>query len=299
MTTTATETLVHQDADLLQRLHSVLGEHPAGPSFQLLFAPEGLDIASDEVLVQKLNHGRNVIELRPCKVADLTLTDVPHSSQIVPLSDDDFAQYTQRPEATTVRQSRQRARDGSRGELTCCHGRDPAPQTGRSGNRPAQHGSSAPLADHGNTVRPPTGRVRRIVDGRTAAALRRGSTRARHADRRRRLPARSRRRRPRPRIHRPSSHSRHGEPPYPLRRLARAHHPAPEQNPPTPGLLLGVQIPSPRPYGGPTLRRMGRPDRPGARARPGASSPRTLRAGSSSPPDPVTSCSCPAVSVTT
>ncbi|ELP65883.1 hypothetical protein STRTUCAR8_01652 [Streptomyces turgidiscabies Car8] len=60
MTTTAPETLAHQDADLLQRLHSVLGEHPAGPSFQLLFAPEGLNIGADEILVQRLDPARNV-----------------------------------------------------------------------------------------------------------------------------------------------------------------------------------------------------------------------------------------------
>ncbi len=100
MTTTATETLAHQDADLLKRLHSVLGEHPAGPSFQLLFAPEGLNIGVDEILIQRLDPARNVIELHPCKISDLKLRDVPHPSQVVPLSDGDFARYTQKPEAT-------------------------------------------------------------------------------------------------------------------------------------------------------------------------------------------------------
>jgi hypothetical protein len=101
VTTTATETLAHQDADLLQRLHSVLGEHPAGPALHLLLAPEGLNIGADEILVQRVDRDRNVIELHPCKIADLTPTDIPHPSQVVPLSDGDFARYTQKPEATT------------------------------------------------------------------------------------------------------------------------------------------------------------------------------------------------------
>jgi hypothetical protein len=100
VTTIAPETLAHQDAGLLQRLHSVLGDHPAGPALHLLLAPEGLNIGADEILVQRLDAARNVIELHPCKISDLTLTDVPHLSQVVPLSDGDFARYTQSPGAT-------------------------------------------------------------------------------------------------------------------------------------------------------------------------------------------------------
>ncbi|MFK0284228.1 hypothetical protein ACIQVL_27730 [Streptomyces sp. NPDC090499] len=100
MTSAVDETLVHQDADLLDRLRSVLGDHPAGPSFQLLFAPEGLNVAADEILVQRLDPDRNVIELHPRKIADIGLADVPHTSQTVSLSDDDFARYAQSPMAT-------------------------------------------------------------------------------------------------------------------------------------------------------------------------------------------------------
>ncbi|MBV7674207.1 hypothetical protein STHAL_32685 [Streptomyces halstedii] len=101
MTTTATETIAHQDADLLQRLHSVLSDHPAGSAFRLLFAPQGVSVGADEILVQKTDPARGVIELHSCKISDLTPTDVPHPSQVVPLSDTDFVRYTQQPEATT------------------------------------------------------------------------------------------------------------------------------------------------------------------------------------------------------
>ncbi|MEV7145102.1 hypothetical protein AB0O05_01210 [Streptomyces sp. NPDC093084] len=59
MTTSATQTLVRQDADLLQRLHSVLSEHPAGSLFRLLFAPEDLDSCADEILAlaDEINRG--------------------------------------------------------------------------------------------------------------------------------------------------------------------------------------------------------------------------------------------------
>ncbi|MEV3999007.1 hypothetical protein ACFYPK_28405 [Streptomyces halstedii] len=101
MTTTATETIAHQDADLLQRLHSILSDHPAAGAFRLLFAPQGVSVGADEILVQKIDPARGIIELHSCKVSDLTPTDVPHLSQVVPLSDTDFVRYTQQPEATT------------------------------------------------------------------------------------------------------------------------------------------------------------------------------------------------------
>lgn len=97
MTAMSTETLVSSQSDLLQQLAAVLANHPAGASFRLMFAPTGVEVAEDEVLVQVINAERGVIELVPRKLDDLSLDDTVHTTQVINPQDEDFTKYA--PEA--------------------------------------------------------------------------------------------------------------------------------------------------------------------------------------------------------
>ncbi|MFC8715274.1 MULTISPECIES: hypothetical protein [unclassified Streptomyces] len=89
MTITASP-LVEQQADLVDRLNEVLDRHPLGGIFRLVYAPQNLDLAADEVLVQHVDPTQRVIELRPTPLARLGSADTLHESQTIPLQDADF-----------------------------------------------------------------------------------------------------------------------------------------------------------------------------------------------------------------
>lgn len=99
MTAMSTETLATSQGDLLRRLADVLAQHPAGSSFRLMFAPEGLEVAEDEILVQAIDVERGVIELRPRKLDELSLDDMVHATQVLDPSDDEFNEYATSPMA--------------------------------------------------------------------------------------------------------------------------------------------------------------------------------------------------------
>jgi hypothetical protein len=80
-------TPVAQQADLLARLKSVLDNHPAGAAFHLLYAAASVPVASDEVLVQRLDAERGVLEVRPCKLTDLRADDVLQATQVIDPAD--------------------------------------------------------------------------------------------------------------------------------------------------------------------------------------------------------------------
>jgi hypothetical protein len=93
---TTNTTLVGQEADLLRRLQEILTGHPAGSAFKLLLAPTGLAVADDEVLVQE-HTDRGVLELRPRKIHEVSLSDVLHTTQVIDPSDQALGQYANTP----------------------------------------------------------------------------------------------------------------------------------------------------------------------------------------------------------
>ncbi|MFI0942814.1 hypothetical protein [Streptomyces sp. NPDC021020] len=99
MTTLGPETLVNQDADLLRRLQQVLSGHPAGGAFRLMLAPTAVEIADDEALIQTVNPTTGTIELHPRKLADVTLADVLHATQVIDPADEEFRSYAASPMA--------------------------------------------------------------------------------------------------------------------------------------------------------------------------------------------------------
>lgn len=99
MTAMSTETLVGSQSDLARQLAAVLANHPAGNSFRLMFAPTGVEVAEDEVLVQVVNAERGVIELIPRKLDDLSLDETVHATQVLDPGDGDFNEYAATPMA--------------------------------------------------------------------------------------------------------------------------------------------------------------------------------------------------------
>ncbi|MBP5867916.1 hypothetical protein [Streptomyces scabiei] len=95
----STETLVGSQSNLAHQLAAILADHPAGSSFRLMFAPVGVEVAEDEVLVQVVNAESGVIELRPRKLDDLSLDDTVHATQVLDPGDDDFNEYAATPMA--------------------------------------------------------------------------------------------------------------------------------------------------------------------------------------------------------
>ncbi|MGW0770786.1 hypothetical protein [Streptomyces sp. NPDC002676] len=82
--TIAVPTLVEQQADLIDELNEVLRRHPIAASLLLMYAPRGLDLAADEVLVQEVDAKQRIIALRPRRPSDLDSGEVLHASQIPP-----------------------------------------------------------------------------------------------------------------------------------------------------------------------------------------------------------------------
>lgn len=88
MTVLATEPQVEQHANLMQQLHDVLKQHEIGGAFRLMFVPSELEVSDDEVLVQAVNTERGVVEIRPCKLSELTPGEVLHATQVIDPSDE-------------------------------------------------------------------------------------------------------------------------------------------------------------------------------------------------------------------
>lgn len=92
---TASATMVDQQSDLIGQLAALLQQHPLGESFKLLYTPHGLPLAEDEVLVQKVDAERHVMELHPTALSDILLGDVMHDTQIVNPQDRALTGYAQ------------------------------------------------------------------------------------------------------------------------------------------------------------------------------------------------------------
>jgi hypothetical protein len=97
----APQTLVSQEADLLRQLQNILSAHPAGSAFRLMLAPTALAVADDEALVQTVNTTTGTIELHPRKLADVTLADVLHATQVIDPADEEFGRYAASPVAVS------------------------------------------------------------------------------------------------------------------------------------------------------------------------------------------------------
>ena len=93
------ETLASQQAAMLDQLRAVLDGHPAGSAFRLIYAPEALPVAPDEVLVQTLDADRGALVLTPRKLGDLARGDLLHATQIIDPADPALARYAAMPRA--------------------------------------------------------------------------------------------------------------------------------------------------------------------------------------------------------
>ncbi|MEE1764393.1 hypothetical protein [Streptomyces sp. SP18BB07] len=96
----ASPTLVERHTDLMSRLTAVIQEHGVDGDFKLLYAPQGLPLEEGEMLVQKVDPERRVIELHPTPLREVTLSDVLHDTQTVCLSDESFTTYAEQPSAS-------------------------------------------------------------------------------------------------------------------------------------------------------------------------------------------------------
>ncbi|WP_124258648.1 hypothetical protein [Rhodococcus ruber] len=99
MTVKFTETLASSQNDLLHRLADILANHPEGSSFRLMYVPQALRTAEDEVLVQVVNGESGVIELHPRKLDALRLDEVVHATQVLDPSDHELNEYASSPVA--------------------------------------------------------------------------------------------------------------------------------------------------------------------------------------------------------
>ncbi|MFD9190389.1 hypothetical protein ACFWCA_19425 [Streptomyces phaeochromogenes] len=88
-------TVVDQHTDLISQLAEVLQKHPLGEAFTLLYTPDQLPLAQDEILVQRVDPERRVVELRPTALSDIALGDVLHTTQTVNPQDDALTGYAQ------------------------------------------------------------------------------------------------------------------------------------------------------------------------------------------------------------
>ncbi|MDO0927292.1 hypothetical protein QQY24_18420 [Streptomyces sp. TG1A-8] len=89
----ASPTLVEQQADLLSDLNEVLQRHAVGGAFRLMYAPQELDLALDQVLVQKVDSDRGVVELHPRKLHEIGPSDLLHETQVIDPADVTFGAH--------------------------------------------------------------------------------------------------------------------------------------------------------------------------------------------------------------
>lgn len=94
-----TEAQTTSQSTLLNELADLLAHHPDGSSFRLMYAPEALELAKDEVLVQTIDETERAVTLRPYRLEDLTLDDTIHDTQVLNPSDDEYNQYVASMEA--------------------------------------------------------------------------------------------------------------------------------------------------------------------------------------------------------
>ncbi|MER6633691.1 hypothetical protein ABT301_36695 [Streptomyces sp. NPDC000987] len=111
----AAPTLIEQQAGLLSELDEVLKRHAVAGAFRLVYAPQGLDLAEGEVLVQVVSPERRVMELHPRPLADLADRDVLHETQTVDCSDGFFRDYPRQARASDCHSSTRP--DGSKSHL--------------------------------------------------------------------------------------------------------------------------------------------------------------------------------------
>ncbi|MFI1012641.1 hypothetical protein [Streptomyces sp. NPDC020965] len=97
--TVSAPTLAAQQTALLTDLNAVLDRHPLAAAVTLLFTPETIALAPGEVLVQRVDTERGVIELHPRNVVDLAPGDVLHATQTMDPADDSFLDYAAAPTA--------------------------------------------------------------------------------------------------------------------------------------------------------------------------------------------------------
>ncbi|MFE9686808.1 hypothetical protein [Streptomyces sp. NPDC006285] len=90
---TALAPVVDQHAALIGQIATVLQQHPLGKAFTLLYTREGLPLAQDEVLVQRVDAERRVIELCPTALADVDLDGVLHETQTITPQDGALTGY--------------------------------------------------------------------------------------------------------------------------------------------------------------------------------------------------------------
>lgn len=93
------DTCTTQFADLLAALKAVMATHPHGSAFHLLYAPDGLPLAEDEVLVQTVNPEKRTITLRPRRLADVRLSNVLHAAQTLSPADSQLIGHATTPVA--------------------------------------------------------------------------------------------------------------------------------------------------------------------------------------------------------
>jgi hypothetical protein len=99
MTTALPQTQASRQADLLLQLRDVLASHPDGAAVRLVYVPDGLPLADDEVLVQTVYPERRTIELLPWKISDIRDGDVLHDTQVIDPADTDLIRYAADPRA--------------------------------------------------------------------------------------------------------------------------------------------------------------------------------------------------------
>lgn len=95
-TALAPSPLLHEHHRLLTQLREVMSQNPRAVPFRLLFVPDGMSLAPDEVLVQVVNSRRGVLELHPRRMDDLEPGDLIHASQLLDPASTALDIYTQR-----------------------------------------------------------------------------------------------------------------------------------------------------------------------------------------------------------
>lgn len=110
MTGTVTQDLAAFAADLAKVIERHQG---TAPGLRLLLTAQTLNLASDEVLIQQVATDGRGLTLRPCRLADLRLSDVVHH----PIDPTDTALRTYAANLVAHRYHPITYDDGTRGHL--------------------------------------------------------------------------------------------------------------------------------------------------------------------------------------
>ncbi|MGW4890237.1 hypothetical protein [Streptomyces murinus] len=93
--TVAVPTPVEQQISLFRDLREVLDRHPFGGAVRLMYAPQELPLADDEVLVQEIDADHRVMHLRPVRLSDVGSGVVLHETQVLDPADRALSDYAQ------------------------------------------------------------------------------------------------------------------------------------------------------------------------------------------------------------